>query len=78
MANLEKQTRELMEEAGALFDACMKNVGFNGLLEMSDDDLDAIKHCMKMYQKANELAIAQAKALDDMNEKLDKLLIVHS
>lgn len=78
MANLEKQTRELLDEAGKMLDECMKNIGIDGLLEMSDNDLDVFKHCMRLYQKANELAIAQAKALDDMNEKLDKLLIVHS
>lgn len=74
MANLEKQTRELMEEAGEMFDEVMKNVGFEGLLAMGDEELDMLKRSMRLYQKANELVITQAKMLDEMNEKLDKLL----
>ena len=75
MANLEKQTRELFKEADKMFDECMGMVGVSGLFDLDDPEFEMFKHCIKLYKAANELAVAQAKQLDDMNAKLDKLLL---
>lgn len=57
-------------------DACMK-LAFRDSLAiegMDHDTLDSIQATLKFLEASNELIENQARVIDEMNEKLDKLL----
>ena len=41
---------------------------------LDDQTLEALKSCLKFYDLTLELVATQAKAIDEMNSKLDRLL----
>ena len=57
-------------------DACMK-LAFRDsqvIEAMDHDTLDSIQAALKFLEASNELIENQARVIDEMNEKLDKLL----
>lgn len=57
-------------------DACMK-LAFRdsqAIEAMDHDTLDSIQATLKFLEASNELIENQARVIDEMNEKLDKLL----
>ena len=64
------------EAAKKAKDSCMK-LAFRdsrAIEEMDHDTLDAMQAALKFLEASNELIEQQTKAIDEMNEKLDKLL----
>lgn len=63
------------EKAKEAKDAYMKLLLRDGAIEeMDHDTLDAIQSGLKFLEAANQLVEQQTKAIDEMNDKLDKLL----
>ena len=57
-------------------DSCMK-LAFRdsrAIEEMDHDTLDAMQAALKFLEASNELIEKQTQTIDEMNEKLDKLL----
>lgn len=57
-------------------DSCMK-LAFRDsrtIEEMDHDTLDAIQAALKLLEASNEIIENQTRVIDEMNEKLDKLL----
>lgn len=71
---LENRTREMMMEAKELMDLCVKQIDTHTIKNMSVDELDAIQRCIKLVESAGNLALEQAKMMDTLNDKLDKVL----
>ena len=57
-------------------DSCMKLVfrDSRAIEEMDHDTLDAMQAALKLLEASNEIIENQARVIDEMNEKLDKLL----
>lgn len=66
---------ELMAEMDEVVGIAMKQAfSMNMVANMSMDELTALQKCASLLEKSKEVAFAQAKMMDDQNEKLDKLL----
>lgn len=71
---LENKTSKLVTEAKELMNLCVKQMGSDDIKSMSVTELDAIQRCLKLVDSACELSIEQAKMMDEINDKMDKLL----
>ena len=68
---LEKQTEEILKECENLMDVAYKASGVSILDAM--DGLDAESAAMSVYKKSKNLVLAQAKAMDKMQNGFDEL-----
>lgn len=72
---LGEKTKELMKQCDELMTNVITNVlDIEDIGEMDDDTVNAIRSTFKMYNAAKELSIYQAEVIDDLSEKIDKLL----
>ena len=74
MMRLENKTREILAEAKELMDVCVKNVNIHSIKHMSVVEFETLQRCIKLVDSACELSIEQASMIDEMNDKLDKVL----
>lgn len=71
---LTTKTKEIIKETNELKDFFMKQISFDMLDGMDEEEFVAMKKCFKIMNLAMELAVEQAEVMDAMNEKLDKLV----
>lgn len=75
MATLTSATSKVVKEAEELIKQYMKVAVDNDVMEYVDDTtMDIIKSGMKFFKSSTDLIMQQAKAIDEMNDKLDRLL----
>ena len=73
---LENKTTKLVTEAKELMDLCVKQIDVDTIKSMDSTSLNAIQKCIKLIDSACELSIEQAKMMDELNDKLDKVLYI--
>ena len=77
MENLVDKTNELFKEFDEMFNQMMNSLGLESIKDMDDDSLIAFRNCLKLMDKSKEYSLEMAAKLDkidEINEKLDKLL----
>ena len=76
--NLVDKTNELFDEFDKMFNQMMNSLGgLESVKDMDDDSLIAFRNCLKLMDKSKEYSLEMAAKLDkidEINEKLDKLL----
>lgn len=72
---LTAKTKQLVNGINDLMGDYMDLIGGKEIMNLNTDEFKAIKSTMELMKLANDVVIAQAKALDDMNHKLDILLL---
>jgi len=71
---LEKTTK-LFEEMDELMKDALATLDIEDMLEdMDENTLKLYKAYMKLYKDSKELALCQAKMIEDQNAKLDKII----
>lgn len=73
---LENKTSKLVTEAKELLNLCIKQMDADDIKNMDSASFDAIQRCLKLMDSACELSIEQAKMMDEINDKMDKLLYI--
>lgn len=68
------KTKKLMDMTEELMNDFMKEMGASALMELDGAEFEMMKKCMNLYELSKEVALEQAKQMDDMNKKLDKIL----
>lgn len=69
------KTKEVMDGAKELMDEMFKEAMDVDMIEFMDDSqLHLIKKSLKLIDQSYDLALMQAKVIDEQNEKLDLLL----
>lgn len=71
---LEMKAIELKNELEVLKTLCVEEIASNGLDEVDERGFKAAKSVLKAIKLSNDFMVEQAKIMDEMNEKLDKLL----
>lgn len=71
---LEMRAIELKNELEALKELCIAEVISNGVDHVDERGFKALQSTLKVIKLSNDLMVEQSKAMDEMNEKLDKLL----
>lgn len=76
--NLVDKTNELFDEFDKMFNQMMNSLGgLESVKDMDDDSLIAFRNCLKLMDKSKEYSLEMAAKLDkidEINEKLDKML----
>lgn len=71
---LENQTSELMREMNEVFDVYTKKLLEEFDIEDLDTDtFDVLRKCLIFMKHAQELSVEQAKAIDSINNQLDRI-----
>jgi deoxyxylulose-5-phosphate synthase len=73
MKTVTELTERFVKAEKEVMDTCMKEMGFDFIKVMDESNFKLIQQTLKLMDAANELLVAQAKVLDEMNEKLNKL-----
>lgn len=72
---MEKIAIELKENVNNVIEkVLLRSLNSDNLKNMSESDLEDIKVTLKLLDKFNDYCIEEAKTLDRIEEKLDKLL----
>lgn len=71
---LKLKAMELKEEINNLKTLCMEEIVNNGVDDVDERGFKALKSTLKLINLSNEFLVEEAKMMDDMNKKLDKLL----
>lgn len=71
---LEMRAIELKNELEVLKELCIAEVISNGVDGVDERGFKALQSTLKVIKLSNDLMVEQSKAMDEMNEKLDKLL----
>ena len=72
---MEKIAIELKENVNNVIEkVLLGSLNSDNLKNMSESDLEGIKVTLKLLDKFNDYCIEEAKTLDRIEEKLDKLL----
>ena len=74
MNELQNKTNEIIEEIDDIMDTVMKRFGLGDFMRMEPEDILLMKKCLVIMDQSKELAILQARTLDEINSKLDRLL----
>ena len=74
MKYLENQTVALVKEAKELMNFCVKQIDVDDIKNIDAASLEGIQKVIKFVDHACDLSISQAEKIDEMNEKLDKIL----
>ena len=73
--NLVDKTNELFDEFDKMFNQMMNSLGgLESVKDMDDDSLIAFRNCLKLMDKSKEYSLEMVAKIDEINEKLDKLL----
>lgn len=71
---LEMRAIELKNELEVLKELCIAEVISNGVDGVDERGFKALQSTLKVIKLSNDLMVEQSKVMDEMNEKLDKLL----
>ena len=72
---LKQETEKFCEELDEVMELVVKEaMDVDTIKCMDDRTLNAIKKCLDLVESAKRITLAQADVLDDMNNKLDRLL----
>ena len=72
---LKQETEKFGEELDEVMELVVKEaMDVDTIKCMDERALQAIKKCLDLVESATRLTLAQADVLDDMNNKLDRLL----
>lgn len=71
---LTEKTNAIIEEVNELTEIFMKQFSTDMFENMEGDEFVAMKKTFKLMDRSMDLALEQAKVMDAINEKLDKLL----
>lgn len=76
---MKEAVKKLIESTDELMNKLVKEtVNSDTLKNMSADDLSEIKQCFKVIDASEEILLAEADKLDQIEDKLDKLLEIES
>ena len=73
---LTDKTNEIIKEANELKEYFIKEIAVDMFDDMETEELAIMKKCFKLMDRSMELAVEQAKVMDGLNDKLDKLLAI--
>lgn len=74
---LKYKTKELMNEMDSLMEDCMKMMGGLDVIEGLDEtSLKVMQRSIKLFNQSKELYVEYAEQMDNLNEKLDKVLFL--
>lgn len=74
--SLESKTNEVLNTAEDMMTKMIRESGIDvlkGLANMDEDELGMMASTVKMYYAAKDLAVEQAKVMDDMKETISTL-----
>ena len=72
---LKQETEKFCEELDEVMELVVKEaMDVDTIKCMDERALQAIKKCLDLVESAKRITLAQADVLDDMNNKLDRLL----
>ena len=72
---LTTKTKELVEGTKEVLDFCIsKSMNIGSLKYMGHDELNMMQKAVNLMDLMEDYAMEEAKTLDEINEKLDKLL----
>ena len=72
---LKQETEKFCEELDEVMELVVKQaMDVDTIKCMDERALQAIKKCLDLVESAKRITLAQADVLDDMNNKLDRLL----
>lgn len=74
MNELQNKTMEIIEEVDDIMSTVMKRYELKDFMCMEPEDIILMKKCLALMDASKELAILQARTLDEINSKLDRLL----
>lgn len=70
------KTEEFNKKVDKFMDDCMKELmSADTIKTMDARTLNILQQCLELVEDAKGLTVAQAKKLDDIDSKLDKLLL---
>lgn len=69
------KTVEVVEEMKGFMDWAFQHISMDTFDNVSDDDALMMLRMIRLMNKTADLAIEQAKVMDEINRKLDKLLV---
>ena len=68
-------TEKLMEQVNELMNICLAQMSpMEMITETPEDALKALKLSIEIMKTSKELALKQAEAIEDQNEKLNKII----
>lgn len=71
---LEMRAIELKNELEVLKELCIAEMISSGVDGVDERGFKALQSTLKVIKLSNDLMVEQSKTMDEMNEKLDKLL----
>lgn len=71
---LTERTKLLVEEMKELMTACYREIGAETILEMDSEEFNLVTRIIKLTNSSTELVLEQARILDGIDGKLDRLL----
>ena len=74
MKNVKELTEKLVAEEKELMGLCVKQMNYEGIIDIGADEFEVITKSMKLINTANDVMIEQARLLVELNEKIDLLL----
>lgn len=71
---LVEKTNKVMAGIDEMMAIVKRKTDLDSLKNMDADEFELVKVALKMVDDCRDLALEQAKVMDDMNKKLDRLL----
>lgn len=71
---MRETTMEYVTEVNRLTEGIMKRMSTTSIFDMSAEDLFVLQSSMRVLDISNKMLLKQAEILDQLNEKMDKLL----
>ena len=75
MAKLQNTTEEYVKALEECIDECiLKTISLNDVKALEDETIKQIKSLLHCLDMANEVMLEQAKALDDLSDRMDLVI----
>lgn len=74
MANVKEITNRLVNEEEGLISSCVGMMNIEGIKSMDLKELELLKSSFKLMDTFNELMVAYAEVINEMNAKLDRIV----
>lgn len=71
---LTERTKLLVEEMKEFMTECYREMGAETIFEMDSEEFNLVKLAVKLINSSTELVLEQARMLDGIDGKLDRLL----
>lgn len=71
---LVERTNKLVADIDEMMTIAKRDMDFDSLKDMNGNEFELMKAAYRMIDEAKDLAVEQAKVLDEINQKLDRLL----